>query len=176
MTQRYADDDHLAGRTLLVAAAYLVLRRPGPHGDEVLLQLRRGTGYRDEHWATLAGHVDPGESVHEAACREAAEEAGVQVRVEDLQPLTVLHRFERGGPAVEQRVDVFFAADRWDGEPQLREATRAAAMAWYPLNALPEPVVPHERTVLDALAHGEALPAVMSVPVSPCSADLPPHR
>lgn len=173
---RYAPDDHLSKRTLLVAAAYVVLRRPGPHGDEVLLQLRQGTGYRDGHWGTLAGHVDPGESVHEAACREAEEEAGVTVRVPDLRALTVLHRFERDGPPVEQRVDVFFEAVRWYGEPALREADRAAAMGWYPLSALPEPVVPHERTVLDALAHGEQLPAVMSVPVSPCSADQPPPR
>ena len=175
-SQRYADDDHLTGRTLLVAAAYLVLRRRSTTGDEVLLQLRRGTGYRDEHWATLAGHVDPGESVHEAACREAAEEAGVVVRSADLRPLTAVHRFERGGPAVEQRLDVFFEADRWDGEPALLEANRAAAMGWYPLDALPDPVVPHERMVLDALAHGERLPAVISLPVSPCSADRPPHR
>lgn len=161
---RYADDDHLGGRTLLVAAAYLVLRRHGPDGDEVLLQLRRGTGYMDGHWATLAGHVDPGESVHQAACREAAEEAGVVVRSEDLHPLTVLHRFEPGGPAVEQRVDVFFEADRWTGEPSVREDDRAAAMGWYPLNALPEPVVPHERLVLDALARHEQLPAVLSLP------------
>lgn len=174
--QRYAEDDHLSGRTLLVAAAYVVLRRHGPAGDEVLLQLRRGTGYRDGHWATLAGHVDPGESVHEAACREAAEEAGVVVQPADLRPLTTLHRFERGGPAVEQRVDVFFETERWDGEPSRREANRAAAMGWYPLNALPDPVVPHERMVLDALAHGESLPAVISLPVSPCSADLPPRR
>ena len=161
---------------MLVAAAYLVLRRRGPHGDEVLLQLRRGTGYMDEHWATLAGHVDPGESVHEAACREAAEEAGVVVGIADLRPLTVLHRFERGGPAVEQRLDVFFEADRWQGEPSVREADRAAAMGWYPLDALPDPVVPHERMVLDALAHGGPRPAVISLPVSPCSADLPPRR
>lgn len=174
--QRYSEDDHLAGRTLLVAAAYLVLHRPGPHGPEVLLQLRRGTGYMDEHWATLAGHVDPGESVHEAACREAAEEAGVTVRREDLRPLTALHRFERGGPPVEQRLDVFFEADRWDGEPAVREPDRAADMGWYPLSALPDPVVPHERMVLDALAHGEELPAVISLPVSPCSAGRPQPR
>ena len=162
--QRYADDDHLGGRTLLVAAAYLVLRRHGPDGEEVLLQLRRGTGYMDGHWATLAGHVDPGESVHQAACREAMEEAGVVVRTEDLRPLTVLHRFEPGGPAVEQRVDVFFEADRWTGEPSVREDDRAGAMGWYPLAALPEPVVPHERLVLDALARHEQLPAVLSLP------------
>lgn len=160
MPDRYAPDDHLADRTLLVAAAYVVLRRD----DAVLLHLRQGTGYRDGFWATLAGHVEPGESVHEAAVREAAEEAGVTVAVDDLLPLTVLHRFERTGPAVEQRVDVFFKVTRWTGDPAILEETKAADMRWFPLGDLPDPVVPHERLVLDALAEGRTLPAVLSLP------------
>ena len=163
-TLRYDADDHLPDRTLLVAAAYVVLRRREAGRDEVLLQLRQGTGYRDGHWATLAGHVEVGESVHEAAVREAAEEAGIVVRPEDLHALVALHRFERGGPSVEQRVDVFFEVTVWSGTPALREAERAAAMGWFPLDALPEPVVPHELLVLDALARGETLPAVISLP------------
>lgn len=164
---RYSPDDHLGGRTLLVAAAYVVLCRPGDHHHEVLLQLRRGTGYMDGHWATLAGHVEVGESVHEAAVREAAEEAGIALHEDDLVPLTTLHRFERGGPAVEQRVDVFFSATRWTGDPGVREAAKAAAMRWFPIDELPEPVVPHERLVLDVLASGAPLPAVLSLPAPP---------
>ncbi|QCB93220.1 NUDIX domain-containing protein [Cellulomonas shaoxiangyii] len=162
--ERYAPDDHLGGRSLLVAAAYVVLRRHADGTDEVLLQLRRGTGYMDGWWATLAGHVDPGESVHEAAVREAAEEAGVVVAPDALRPLTVLHRFERGGPAVEQRMDAFFEVTDWAGEPSRREPDKTAAMAWFPLDALPEPVVPHERLVLGMLASGGPLPAVLSLP------------
>ncbi len=157
-TTRYRNDDHLGHRTLLVAAAYVVLRR----GDDVLLQLRQGTGYMDGWWGLLAGHVDPGESVHEAAVREAEEEGGVRLEIADLEPLTVLHRFERSGPPVEQRVDVFFLARTWQGEPRLREPDKSAEMAWFPLTALPE-VVPHERLVLESLAAGTALPAVISL-------------
>ena len=160
----YAPDDHLAGRSLLVAAAYVVLRRPGPAGDEVLLQRRAGTGYMDGWWSVLAGHVDPGESVHEAAVREAAEEAGVVLAPSALRPLTALHRFERGGPQVEQRVDVFFEVTTWTGEPSLREPDRAADMAWHALRTLPDDVVPHERLVLDLLATGAPVPPVMSLP------------
>lgn len=160
----YAPDDHADERTLLVAAAYVVLRRSGAMGDEVLLQRRAGTGYMDGWWALVAGHVDPGESVHEAAVREAAEEAGVGVAPEHLHPLTALHRFERHGPAVEQRVDLFFEVTRWTGEPGLQEPDRAAAMGWFALADLPEAVVPHERTVLDLLAAGAPVPAVMSLP------------
>ncbi|MCL2454596.1 MAG: NUDIX domain-containing protein [Micrococcales bacterium] len=157
MPHRYADDDHLSGRTLLVAAAYVVLRRE----DEVLLQRRAGTGYRDGHWAVVAGHVDPGESVVEAALREVREEAGVEVAADDLVPLTAVHRYWPGAGVVEQRIDMFFTASRWAGQVRLTEPDKADAMGWYRLGALPEPVVPHERRVLDALASGEPLSPVL---------------
>ncbi|MCL2465600.1 MAG: NUDIX domain-containing protein [Micrococcales bacterium] len=158
------DSALLDSRTRLVAAAYVVLCRPGAENHEVLLLLRRGTGYRGGHWASLAGHVEPGESVHEAAVREAREESGVVIDPDDLVPLTVLHRFERGGPAIEQRVDVFFTTTRWRGVPTVCEHDKAAAMAWFPVDELPEPVVPHERLVLDALAGGAPVPGVISLP------------
>lgn len=148
----------LESRTRLVAAAYVALRR----GDEVLLQLRAGTGYRDGYWALLAGHVEQDESVLEAAVREAAEEAGVGLDPADLEPLTTLHRFEPGGPPVEQRVDFFFQTRRWTGEPEVREPHRTADMGWFALDALPEPVVPHELQVLTALAAGD-VPAILAI-------------
>ena len=123
-----------------------------------------GVEFRKAFRQNRAGHVDPGESVHEAAVREAAEEAGIVVDPNDLVPLTVLHRFERGGPDVEQRIDVFFSTTRWRGVPTVREADKAAAMGWFPIDELPEPVVPHERLVLDTMADGSPLPAVLSLP------------
>ncbi|WP_088288761.1 NUDIX domain-containing protein [Kineosporia sp. A_224] len=150
--------DVLTGRSLLVAASYVVLRR----GDEVLLQLRRDTGYMDGFWASLAGHVDPYESAQEAAVREAREGAGVTIDAGDLRALTTLHRVEVGGPPVEQRCDFFFEVTRWAGEPTVLEPTKCAAMQWFDLDALPADVVPHERLVLDGLRSGD-LPPVVSL-------------
>ena len=46
-------------RFVVVPAAYVFLLRDGASGVEVLLQLRRNTGYMDEHWAAAAaGHVE----------------------------------------------------------------------------------------------------------------------
>lgn len=160
MPHRYAPDDHQAERTLLIAAAYVVLLRAAVGSEMVLLQRRRGTGYRDGHWAVVAGHVDPGESAVEAALRETQEEAGVRVAPDDLVPLTAVHRYWPGAGPVEQRIDMFFAARRWTGEPRLVEPDKADALDWFSLDALPEPTVPHERLVLDALATGAPLPPV----------------
>jgi 8-oxo-dGTP diphosphatase len=159
VTETYRPDDHLGHRSLLVAAAYVLLRRD----DEVLLQLRQNTGYRDGWWACLAGHVEPAESVHEAAVREAREEGGIDVAVEDLEPVTVLHRFERGGPQVEQRMDAFFQVRSWRGEPTVMEPDKCADMRWFSLDDLPL-VVPHELVVLEMLRAGGPAPAIVSLP------------
>ncbi|WP_156044065.1 hypothetical protein [Cellulomonas sp. HZM] len=50
---------------------------------------------------------------------------------------------------------------RWIGEPPLREPDTAADLRWFPLDALPDPVVPQELAVLGGLREG-TLPAVIS--------------
>ena len=41
-----------------------------------------------------------------------------------------------------------------DGEPRIVEPTKAAALAWFALDQLPDPVVPHELMVLQGLTTG----------------------
>jgi 8-oxo-dGTP diphosphatase len=142
-------------RFRVVPAAYVLLLR----GDEVLLQLRRGTGFMDDHWAAAAaGHVEAGESVFAAAVREAAEELDVVVDVADLVPLGVLHRTAEPHGPVDERVDFFFACRRWSGEPRRAEEDRAADLRWFPLGGLPVPVVPHELQVIEQLRAGRVEP------------------
>jgi 8-oxo-dGTP pyrophosphatase MutT (NUDIX family) len=145
------DDGSADHRFRVVPAVYVYLRREG----QVLLQRRAGTGYMDGHWAAAAGHVEPGESVVAAAVREVREELGVELSPADLPPVTTMHRGQPGGPALEQRVDFFYEAVRWDGVPALQEASKADGLGWFPLVALPEPVVPHELVVLRAIHDGE---------------------
>ncbi len=144
-------------RFRVVPAAYVIFRR----SNQVLLQLRKDTGYMDGHWATAAaGHVEAGESVFAAACREAAEELGVVVDPADLEPLTGMHRTHGNGRSIDERVDWFFAVRRWHGEPQLLEPDKAAGLRWFALDDLPDPVVPHELFVLEHLRAGDLAPVV----------------
>jgi len=148
-------------RFQVVPASYLYLLRDAPD-PQVLLQLREGTGFRDGFWAAAAaGHIEEGESAHAAAVREAAEELGVVVDPADLHPLVTLHRTERNGRPVDERVDFFFTCRRWTGEPRLMEPDKAADLRWCGLDALPDPVVPHELLVLDGLRAGN-LPAIVA--------------
>lgn len=156
-------------RFVVVPAAYVFLLRDTPAEDaatvrtEVLLQLRSGTGYMDDHWAAAAaGHVEKGETVHEAAAREAAEELGITAL--ELTPVCAMQR-TRPGPRgaaepIDERVDYFFTSRAWTGEPRVVEPDKSAGLRWFGLDALPDPVVPHELQVLEALRTG-AVPPVL---------------
>lgn len=160
-------DSGETGRFMVVPAAYVIFRR----GDEILLQLRQNTGYRDDHWALgAAGHVEADESLFTAACREAYEELGVLVTEADLEPVCTLHRTSTGvdqrRSAIDERVDFFVSTRIWSGVPTRREPEKCADLRWFALDALPDPVVPHELTVLQAVREAEAtgarVPAIMS--------------
>jgi 8-oxo-dGTP diphosphatase len=144
-------------RYRVVPAAYVVLRSR----NRVLMLLRSGTGFMDGYWAVPAGHVEADESVLEAALREAREEVGVTIAPADLVPLCAMHRTQRTGDPIDERVDFFFTTSVWTGEPRLLEPDKAAGLNWFDLAALPDPVVPHERVVLDALRHG-AVPPILA--------------
>ncbi|HEX6150523.1 NUDIX hydrolase [Nocardioides sp.] len=139
---------------VVVPASYVYLLRDGVGGPEVLLQLRQNTGYMDGRWAAAAaGHVERGETAFDAARREALEELGVDEL--DLRFEFTMQR-TRGDLPIDERVDFFFTCRTWRGDPRILEPEKCAELRWSPLDALPDPVVPHEASALASLGKGEA--------------------
>lgn len=166
-------------RFAVIPAVYVALLRAGanppdraggaagPDGPpapvEVLLQLRRGTTFMDGWWACgAAGHVERGETLLEAAGREAAEELGVELDPTDLTLAVTTTRRCVIPDDLEERVDVFLTATRWSGDPAIVEPDKAGDLQWWPLDALPQRLVPHERAALEAIAAGQT-PAVQAM-------------
>jgi 8-oxo-dGTP diphosphatase len=132
-------------RFKLVPEVHLFLVKDG----KTLLLRRRNTGYEDGNYSVVAGHMDGGESARAALCREAAEEAGLLIRPDDLRFAHVVHRCTRG-----ERIGLFFEALRWSGEPQNLEPEKCDQLAWFPLDRLPTNVVPYVRTALEGWRAG----------------------
>ncbi|MBS1906601.1 MAG: NUDIX domain-containing protein [Actinobacteria bacterium] len=135
----------------VIPAAYVYLRS----SRGVLLQLRQNTGYMDGCWAAgAAGHVERGETAAAAAIRELREELGVDVALEDLDPVAVMQRTDGTTDPREQRVDWFFTCRTWRGRPAILEPAKCGGLEWFPLDRLPERMPPHERVALDAVRQG----------------------
>lgn len=134
-------------RFTLVAAVHLFLLRDG----WVLLSRRRGTGYMDGWYSTIAGHLDGGESLHAAMAREAWEEAGITLLLGDLEIVGAMHRHDD-----RESVDFFLVASAWAGAISNREPEKCDDLRWFSLDALPENTVPYVRRALENYRAGRA--------------------
>lgn len=136
-------------RHKITGAAYVILRK----GDQVLLLRRFNTGYEDGNYSFPAGHIEPGEPFTYTAIREAKEEAGIEVRVENLSVAHVMHRKSTDATRSE-RMDIFFVVEQWTGDPHNTEPDKCDDMQWFSLTALPKNTISYIRHTLDCIDNG----------------------
>lgn len=136
-------------RTKFAVTVHLLFFRE----DQILLLRRFNTGYADGQYSVPAGHLDGGETVLEAAAREAEEETGLRIDQQDMSFSSVLHRLED-----EERVDFFVHVRNWEGEPANTEPDKCDELRWVNLSELPANTIPyvkraiqnhHDRIVFD---------------------------
>lgn len=132
-------------RFKLVSAVHLFLIREG----QVLLLLRRNTGYEDGSYSVVAGHLNGGEEVRAAAIREAEEEVGIEISPQDVEVVGVMHR-----RSDDERIDFFLAASSWSGEIINNEPGKCGDLSWFDLKELPENVIPYVSRALENYRRG----------------------
>lgn len=131
-----------------VPAVYLILKK----GDEVLLQLRQGSGYFDDWYGIPAGHVEPNELPIGALVREIKEEIGIDLDVERTHFVHTMYRAAHDKTG--DRADYFWMVENWDGEPFVCEPHKCKELKWFSMDALPENTIPHVRQAIEAVRHG----------------------
>ena len=129
-------------RFKIIPAVYLILVKD----NKILLSRRYNTGYFDGDYSFPAGHLDGNETLKQAMLREAKEEIDVLLDPADLE---LVHTMNRRIPDNE-RVDFFFTAKKWQGEPKIMELDKCDDLSWFELNSLPKNTVPYIRQAIDS--------------------------
>lgn len=135
----------MADRFKLISAVHLFLIE-----DSTIWLLKRyNTGYEDGKYSVPAGHLDGNEGATLAMCREALEEAGVKIKPEDLDLIHVMHR-----KADDERMDLFFRARKWQGNPEVMEPDKCDEIKLFPLDSLPLNIIPYVKCAIENFRDG----------------------
>ena len=95
-------------RFKITPAVYLVLIKE----NKILLLRRCNTGFHDSEYSFVAGHFDGKETARQAMVREAKEEAGINLGINNLKVIHVLNRLSKFNPEyMNERIDIFLQAD-----------------------------------------------------------------
>ncbi len=117
------------------------------NNDKILLQKRKGTELWSGYYALPAGHIDEGENQYEALVREAKEELGIEISLEDItKSYVVLRRnfFKIDGKKLEPYIDYYFEIAKYKGTPKIVELDKCDELKWASINDLPEPFINYE--------------------------------
>jgi mutator protein MutT len=134
----------------MAVAAHLILR---DDTGQVLFMRRANTGYADGKWSVPAGHVEMGETLSAACCREALEEIGINLDANALTCVLIQHKHDLDG---EERIDIFFAATLPYGQnPTIREPHACDAMRWATLSNPPVPTVAYVAEAIRVIGQPE---------------------
>lgn len=131
-------------RTGASVNVYLVLHKQ----DEILLSLRKNTGYCDDYYGLVAGHVEDDESATAAMIREAYEEAGIHIQPSNLKVVHVMHRQTN-----RLNVDIFFECREWQGDIVNHETNKCGALIFFSVKQLPANVIDYIGDALQAIAN-----------------------
>ncbi len=116
--------------TKAVISAYLILL----DGDKVCLGLRQNTGYMDNYYGLISGHVEAGEAASVGMAREALEEAGIVIDPDTLKSAHIMHRTSPN----RLNIDVFFSCTEFEGKIENKEPKKCGGWGFFPINNLPE--------------------------------------
>lgn len=135
-------------REKFLSSIYLIIKNDK---GEVLLQRRQGTKLWPGFLALPAGHIDEGENAYEAAVREAREELGIEIAVQDIMDTFVANRKNKSLPSY---YDVYFELAKYTGTITIKEQEKCSELVWCDPNNLPDDMIDFEKEAMQNNVNG----------------------
>lgn len=118
----------------------MILERKNEGKTEILLQLRKNTGWMDGFWDLGAcGHVDENETLTQATIRETKEEICIDVLPEDVEFISLNHN-NLGKKGI--YYCFYMRIKNYTGEIKIGEPNKCAELKWFDIENLPENIIP----------------------------------
>ncbi len=130
----------MINRFTYIGASYLFLVRD----NKILLQRRFQTGFEDGNYGVPAGHLDGNETAREGCIREVKEEIGIDLKIEDLEVVHIMHR----KALQDERIDFFMITKSYAGEIINCEPDKCDDLSWFSLDELPENIVDYVKIAI----------------------------
>jgi len=143
-----AAEGRVPGRFASVIDVHVILRRAG----RVLLLRRAGDVYASGQLCLPSGHMEPGESICQAAVRETFEETGIVLDHAALQHVLSIH--QRNPGTADTRIGFAFAPRAWDGKPLNAEPHKHSELIWAVPATLPADTAEYTAAVITAVERG----------------------
>ena len=99
-------------------------------------------------WALPGGKMELMESFEECLQREVLEETGLEVLLKELVSISSETLDEFHG------INIGFTAEIIRGKPEVKEKDKCEMWDWFPLDELPEPLLPFSETIIENYKNG----------------------
>ncbi len=119
-------------KSMIVVDLMLIRKNEETGKKEVLLALRKNTGYNDGEYELPGGHVDEGEDLMNAMIREAYEELKIKLKLEDLHIEHILHHYKGN------RLKFIISSEKYEGNLEIGEPEKCENLEWFNIEELPE--------------------------------------
>ena len=125
----------------------LFLFRKNGMEDEILLQKRYNTGYMDGMWDCAAvGHVDANESMKMALLREAQEELGINIDINNINFATLIDKYEP--VSGNTYYNAYFTVTVYEDVPSIKEPEKCSDLQWFNIKSLPDNFIADRKQAL----------------------------
>lgn len=119
----------------LRCAVFLILTKDVDGKKYILLQERSNTGILDGYFdVSCSGHLEEGETVKQALIREAKEEIGIDIKMDDLIYSSTIHAELDSIPYLL----ICFNANDYEGDPVIMEEDKCSRLEWFDIEELPD--------------------------------------